>query len=68
MSAIAWTRIPEVVYGTSIEDLIKLEINQIGLDSPTVAAAAPFYSGRIIGGVLGERADRMYQRWATRFE
>jgi tRNA(adenine34) deaminase len=68
MSAIVWTGIPEIIYGTSIEALIKLGIRQIRLDSPTVAAATPFYSGRIIGGVLGERADRMYQRWATRFE
>lgn len=65
MSAIVWTRIPEVVYGTSVEDLIKLGVNQFRLDSPTVAAAAPFYSGRIIGGVLRERADPIYQRWAA---
>jgi tRNA(adenine34) deaminase len=68
MSAIAWTGIPEVVYGTSIETLIRFGVNQIGLDSPTVAAAAPFYSGRIIGGVLKTRADRMYRRWAARLE
>lgn len=68
MSAIVWTRIPEVVYGTSIEALIKLGVNQIRLDSPTVAAAAPFYTGRIIGGVLRERADPIYRRWAARFK
>ena len=68
MSAIVWTRIPEIVYGTSIEELIRLGVNQIRLDSPTVAAAAPFYSGRIIGGVLRERADPMYRRWAARFK
>lgn len=68
MSAIVWAKIPEVVYGTSIEELIKLGVNQIHLDSPTVAAAAPFYSGRIIGGVLRERADPMYRRWAARFK
>jgi tRNA(Arg) A34 adenosine deaminase TadA len=65
MAAIVWTRIPEVVYGTSVDDLIKLGVNQFRLDSPTVAAAAPFYSGRIIGGVLKERTDPIYQRWAA---
>lgn len=66
MSAIVWLRVPEIVYGTSIEELIRLGINQIRLDSPTVAAAAPFYSGRIVGGVSRERADPMYRSWAER--
>ncbi len=68
MSAIVWTRIPEVVYGTSIEELIKLGVNQFRLDSPTIAGAAPFYSGRIIGGVLRERTDPIYRSWASRFK
>ena len=66
MSAIVWTRIPELVYGTSIEELTRLGVNQIRLDSETVAAAAPFYSGRIVGGVISERADRLYKSWASR--
>jgi tRNA(adenine34) deaminase len=66
MSAIVWTRIPEVIYGTSVEKLIKLGVNQFCLDSPTIAAAAPFYSGRIVGGVLRERADPIYRDWASR--
>ena len=66
MSAIVWTRIPEVVYGTSIETLIALGSNQIRLDSPTVAAAAPFYTARIVGGVLAERTDEIYRSWAAR--
>jgi tRNA(Arg) A34 adenosine deaminase TadA len=65
MSAIVWTAIPEVVYGTSIETLIGLGINQFRLDSPTVAAAAPFYSARIVGGILAERTDEMYRNWAA---
>jgi tRNA(adenine34) deaminase len=68
MSAIVWTRIPEVVYGTSVEDLIKLGVKQFRLDSATIAAAAPFYSGRIVGGVLRERADPIYRSWASRFK
>lgn len=62
--AIVWAGIPEVVYGTSIADLISLGINQIHLESPIVASAAPFYRGRIIGGVLGERTFAMYRDWA----
>ncbi len=54
----------EAVYGTSVHTLSEMGVNQIKLDSPTVAAAAPFYSGRIVGGVLKERADAMYQKWA----
>ena len=68
MSAIIWTRIPEVVYGTSVEELIKLGVNQFRLDSVTMAGAAPFYSGRIVGGVLKERADPIYRTWASRFK
>lgn len=61
MSAIVWHRIPEMVYGTSVDDLIAMGANQFRLDSPTVAAAAPFYSGRIVAGVLKERADAFYR-------
>lgn len=63
-SAIIWTGIPEVVYGASIRDLARLRINQIHLDSPTVAAAAPFYAGRIVGDVLKDRAVALYKTWA----
>ena len=66
MTAIIWNRIPEVVFGTSVETLIELGFNQFRLDSPMIAAAAPFYSGRIIGGVLRERADNHYAAWAIR--
>jgi tRNA(adenine34) deaminase len=68
MSAIIWTRIPEVIYGTSVEELIGLGVNQFRLDSVTIAAAAPFYSGSIVGGVLKERADPIYRSWASRFK
>jgi tRNA(adenine34) deaminase len=65
MSAIVWAGMPELVYGTSVDELIRLGVNQLHLDSPTVAASAPFYSGRIIGGVLRKRTDPVYQRWAA---
>ena len=63
MSAV-WSRIPEMVYGTSLDQLIALGSNQFRLDSPTVAAAAPFYSGRIVAGVLAERSNEIYRAWA----
>jgi tRNA(Arg) A34 adenosine deaminase TadA len=66
MSAIVWHRIPEMVYGTSVDDLIAMGTNQFRLDSPTVAASAPFYGGRIVTGVLKERADAFYRDWASR--
>ncbi len=64
-SAILWTGISQVVYGTSIQDLIRFGINQIRLESPTVAAAAPFYEGSIVGGVLKERTDEIIRAWAV---
>ncbi|MCP4380629.1 MAG: nucleoside deaminase [Hyphomicrobiales bacterium] len=65
-SAEIWAGIPEVIYATSIRSLIAFGVSQIRLDSPTIAAAAPFYDGHIIGGVLAERADAFYKRWAKR--
>jgi tRNA(Arg) A34 adenosine deaminase TadA len=61
-----WAGIPEVIYATSVESLIGYGLTQFRLDSPTMAAAAPFYSGEIIGGVLAERADAFYKVWAKR--
>lgn len=63
--AIVWSGIGEVVFGTSIQTLTNLGINQIRLESPTVAAAAPFYSGRIIGGVLADQTDKLFSEWAA---
>ncbi len=65
-SAEIWAGIPEVIYATSIQSLISFGINQIRLDSPTIAAAAPFYNGQIIGGILEERANAFYKQWAKR--
>lgn len=62
-SAIVWSQIPEVIYGTSIETLIKLGLNQIHLTSPALAAAAPFYKGAIIGGILESETDEVFARW-----
>ncbi|MGI9524196.1 MAG: nucleoside deaminase [Hyphomicrobiaceae bacterium] len=63
MSALVWNRIPRVVFGTSIRKLTEIGLNQIGLASPVVAGAAPFYGGEIIAGVLGDKTDGMFEAW-----
>ncbi|MCP4781441.1 MAG: nucleoside deaminase [Hyphomicrobium sp.] len=66
MSAVVWAGIPEVVYGTSIKSISTFGVDQIEFNSPSVAAAAPFYEGRIIGGILKERTDPLFEAWASR--
>lgn len=63
MSAAVWLRIGEVVYATSIASLIEMGWNQIDLTSISVAGAAPFYSGRVVGDVLHERTDPIFADW-----
>ncbi len=63
MSALIWNGIPRLIYGTSIQTLTSFGVIQIGLDTATVADAAPFYSGEIIGGILHERTDEMLKTW-----
>ncbi|WP_159453979.1 nucleoside deaminase [Roseovarius albus] len=63
MSAIIWNRIPRVVYATSIRKLTNIGLNQINLDTSTVAGAASFYSGEIISGILKDSTDKMFEDW-----
>ena len=60
MSAIIWAGISGVVWATSIATLKSVGFHQIDIDSPAVAAAAPHWSGRILGGVLAAETDRMF--------
>ena len=60
MSALAWARIGGVVYGTSIETLHKVGIDQILLPATTVIGAAPFYRGDTLGGVLEAETDALF--------
>jgi tRNA(adenine34) deaminase len=60
MSALAWARIGGVVYGTSIETLCRLGIDQILLPATAVIGAAPFYRGKILGGVLTSETDALF--------
>jgi tRNA(adenine34) deaminase len=60
MSAMAWAGLGGVVYGTSIEMLREVGINQIMIPATTVIGAAPFYHGLIVGGVLHAETDRLF--------
>ena len=60
MGAIIWAGIGGVVFGTSIERLKATGFDQIDIAAPVVAAAATFWSGEILGGVLAEETDRMF--------
>ena len=60
MSALAWARIGGVVYGTSIETLRRVGIDQILLPATAVISAAPFYRGEILGNVLASETDALF--------
>lgn len=60
-SAILWAGIPEVVFGTSIDTLVELGWKQFGLTAIDVTEAAPFASCKILGGVLAEACDRLFE-------
>ena len=60
MSAIAWAGIGGTVYGTSIETLRQVGINQILISAGAVIAASPFYHGSILGDVLKAETDALF--------
>jgi tRNA(adenine34) deaminase len=61
MSALVWARVGGVVYGTSIHGLEQYGIDQIEIPAKTVIAAAPFYRGAILGGVLRSETDALFR-------
>jgi tRNA(adenine34) deaminase len=60
MSALVWARIGGVVYGTSIEKLQQVGIDQILLPATEVIAAAPFYHVEFLGHVLQSETDTLF--------
>lgn len=60
IGALIWARIGGVVYGTSIEMLRRLGIDQILLPATAVIDAAPFYRTEILGGVLASETDALF--------
>jgi tRNA(adenine34) deaminase len=61
MSAIVWAGIGGVVYGSSITTLAEVGIAQIMIGASAVRDAAPFYRGRIMGGVLRPETDALFR-------
>ena len=57
---IGTAQIGGVVYGTSIETLQKLGIDQIRVPATAVIKAAPFYVGEILGHVLESETDALF--------
>ena len=60
MSAIVWAGIGGVVYGSSITTLAEVGIAQVMIGAIAVRDAAPFYRGRIMGGVLRAETDALF--------
>ena len=61
MSAIVWAGLGGVVYGSSITTLAEAGIAQIMIGASAVHDAAPFYRGRIVGGVLRAETDALFR-------
>jgi len=59
-SAIVWAGIPEVVYGTSIDRLVRLGWDQFTLSADDVIAQAPFASCVVTGGFMVEECDKLF--------
>jgi tRNA(adenine34) deaminase len=60
MGAIVWAGLGGVVWGTSIATLKRVGLDQIAIAAPAVAAAATFWRGAMLGGVLAEETDPMF--------
>ena len=61
MGAIIWCGFGRVVYGASIEELSQV-IGQIMIDDKTIAAATPFATVEITGGVLAKEALALFSK------
>jgi len=66
MSAIVWTGIGGVVYGSSITTLAEAGITQIMIRASAVRDAAPWYRGRIMGGILRAETDALFRNSRVR--
>lgn len=61
-SAVIWAGIPRVVFGTSMEFLLKNGWDQIEMTSVDMNSHAPFYKGTVTGGVLAQKTDALFVR------
>ena len=64
--AILWAALPEVVYGTSIQTLKRLDLPQIDLPCEEVARRASWRGFVATGGVLETECDALFERVARR--
>lgn len=60
-SAIIWSGIRNVVFGTSIQKLTQLNWRQFSLSAQQIVDAAEFHNGQIIGGVLSAECDGLFE-------
>jgi tRNA(Arg) A34 adenosine deaminase TadA len=60
-SAIIWAGIPEVVFGTSIGKLVEFGWNQFNLKAIDVTESASFARCDVLGGVLADECDRLFE-------
>ena len=60
--AVIWTGISRVVYATSSDYLMQHGWLDIALPAEELNRRAAFYHGKIIGGVLAEKANLLFQR------
>ena len=61
-AAIVWGRFGRVVFGTSIGFIAAHGGEQIAVPAAAVAAAAPWDTVRVVGGVLANETDPLYAR------
>lgn len=64
-AAILWAEIPEVVFGTSVLKLVSLGWHQFNLRATDVIDSAPFAKCKIIGDLLAEECDRLFETAKT---
>ena len=60
-STIVWSGIPQVLFGTSIEKLAEFGWKQINLKAIDVAESGSFDRRHVVGGVLADECDRLFQ-------
>ena len=61
MGALAWARVGGIVYGTAIETLRRVGIDQILLPATAIIAAAASFRCDILGGVLAPETDCLFR-------
>jgi tRNA(adenine34) deaminase len=62
MAAFAWARIGGIVYGTTIAKLRDCGIDQIMVPAADIAAAAPFFRGQLLGPLLAEETNPLFEQ------